>query len=91
MVTTKTIDLYTAILGGKIEVPTLSGAVNMTVPKGTDNGKTLRLKGKGMPIYNTKDFGDLLVRIAVELPKNLSKEEEELFVELKDIRQKQKV
>ena len=91
LVTTKAIDLYTAILGGKIEVPTMSGIVKMTVPKGTDNGKTLRLKGKGMPIYNTKSFGDLLVRIVVELPKNLTKEEEELFVKLRDIRQKQKV
>ena len=88
---TKTIDLYTAILGGKIEIPTLTGSVKMTVPKGTDNGKTLRLKGKGMPIYGTKSHGDLMVKIQVNLPKNLSKEEEELFKRLKDLRQKQAV
>ncbi|WP_286814312.1 MULTISPECIES: J domain-containing protein [unclassified Maribacter] len=87
----KTIDLYTAILGGKIEIPTLTGSVNMSVPKATDNGKTLRLKGKGMPIYGAKSFGDLMVKIQVTLPKNLSAEEEELFKKLKDIRQKQTV
>jgi curved DNA-binding protein len=80
---TKTIDLYTAILGGKIEIPTLTGSVKMNIPKGTDNGKTLRLKGKGMPINGTKSFGDLMVKIKVVLPKNLSKEEEELFEILK--------
>ena len=63
----------------------------MTVPKGTDNGKTLRLKGKGMPIYGTKSHGDLMVKIQVNLPKNLSKEEEALFKKLKDIRETQKV
>ncbi len=82
---TKTVDLYTAILGGKIEVPTLSGSVKMNIPKGTDNGKTLRLKGKGMPIYGTQSFGDLLVKIQVALPKNLSAEEEELFKKLRDM------
>lgn len=88
---TKTIDLYTAILGGKIEIPTLTGSVKMSVPKGTENGKTLRLKGKGMPIYNSKSFGDLMVKIQVTIPKNISAEEEELFKKLKDIRKKQTV
>ena len=84
--TTKTIDLYTAVLGGKIEVPTLTGSVKMSVPKGTEHGKTLRLKGKGMPIYGTNSFGDLMVRIQVSLPKSLNTEEEQLFKKLKAIR-----
>ncbi|OEJ98563.1 molecular chaperone DnaJ [Flavivirga aquatica] len=87
---TKTIDLYIAILGGKIEIPTLTGSVKMTVPKGTDNGKTLRLKGKGMPVYGTKFHGDLMVKIQVNLPKNLSVEEEALFKKLNGIRETQK-
>ncbi|MBG47857.1 MAG: molecular chaperone DnaJ [Pseudozobellia sp.] len=85
LVINKTIDLYTAILGGKIEIPTLTGSVNMSVPKGTQSGKTLRLKGKGMPVYDSKNYGDLLVQIQVELPKNLSKEEEELYKKLRQI------
>ena len=81
----KSIDLYTALLGGKIEIPTINGIVNMNVPRGTQNGKTLRLKGKGMPVYNSKSFGDLLAQIEVVLPKSLSKEEEELFKRLQTL------
>jgi len=81
------VDLYTAVLGGKIQVPTLNGNVNMTLPKGTQGGKTLRLKGKGMPIYGSKtEFGDLYVVADIEIPINLSTEEEDLFKKLKTIK-----
>jgi len=81
------IDLYTAVLGGKAEIPTLSGSVKMTIPKGIDNKKTLRLRGKGMPKYNNpKSKGDLLVEVNIDLPKNLSPEEEELFIKLSELR-----
>ncbi|NER16802.1 DnaJ C-terminal domain-containing protein [Spongiivirga citrea] len=83
------IDLYTAILGGKIEVPTLSGTLKVTVPKGSQTGKTLRLKGKGMPKYETQSsFGDMLVKLNITLPKNLTEEEESLFKRLKELRTK---
>ena len=86
------IDLFTAILGGKVEIPTLSGMVKMTIPKGVDIKKTLRLKGKGMPKYNQpKSKGDLLVELNIRLPKNLSKEEEELFEKLRDLRKSETV
>lgn len=85
LITKKSIDLYKAVLGGKIEIPTINGIVNMNVPKGTQNGKTLRLKEKGMPVYNSKSFGDLLVQIEVVLPKSLTKEEEELFKRLQTL------
>lgn len=82
----KKIDLYTAILGGKVEIPTLTGNLMMNIPKGTDSGKTLRLKGKGMPKYGENgQFGDLLVTIKVELPKQLNAEEEKLFEQLRKI------
>ena len=82
------VDLYTAILGGKIDVPTLTGMVKVTVPKGSETRKTLRLKGKGMPIYGkTSQYGDLLVKLNVNLPKHLTKEEEELFKKLQDLRE----
>lgn len=63
VVTTVAVPLKTAVLGGKITVPTPSGAVAMTVPAYTSSGKTLRLKGKGVP-----NKGDLLVKINITLP-----------------------
>lgn len=82
------LDLYTAILGGKKIVRTLNGkVVNVTIPAGTESGRTLRLKGLGYPLSNNKDsFGDLLVRIRVELPTNLSSEEKKLFNKLASLR-----
>jgi len=83
------LDLYTAILGGKIEVPTLSKPVIMNIPEGVESGKTLRLKGKGMPKYGkSKQFGDLLVKIKIDLPKQLTDEEKTLFEKLKKLREK---
>lgn len=80
------LDIYTAILGGKVEIPTLNGNVHMTIPKGTQGGKTLRLKGKGMPIYGSNElFGDLYVKTNILIPINLSNEEEKLFTKLKDM------
>lgn len=81
------VDLYTAILGGKIEVQTMSGAVKLPIPKGSETGKTLRLKGKGMPIYGkSNQFGNLLVKLKVNLPKDLTSEEQALFEQLKNMR-----
>ncbi len=82
------IDLYTAVLGGKKEIITLGGkTINLTIPKGTESGKILRLKGLGFPTSEkSKTYGDLLVRIKVELPKNLSNKEKELFRTLASIR-----
>ena len=61
------ITLYEAILGAKIRTPTLTGAVNLTVPENTSSGKTMRLKGKGLPTKNG-GHGDLLVKIQIMLP-----------------------
>lgn len=82
------VDMYTATLGGKINIQTLKGSkVNVTIPKGTDSGKTLRLKGLGMPSYHHPDqFGNLFVQIKVTTPKGLSKEEEELLKKLQTMR-----
>jgi len=82
------VDIYTAILGGKIEIPTMSSPVKMTIPEGVDIEKTLRLKGKGMPKYKTpKQYGDLLVKLKIDLPKKLTQEEKDLFEKLKAIRE----
>jgi len=80
-----TIDLYTAVLGGDVTVNTLSGSVNLKVMPGTQNGMTVRLKGKGFPVYK-KDgqFGDLFVTYEVQLPTHLSEKQKELFEQLKN-------
>ena len=81
------IDLYTAVLGGKMEIPTLNGNVHMTIPKGTQGGNTLRLKGKGMPVYgSSSQYGDLYVKTKIVIPSNLNEEEIKLFTELKDLK-----
>ncbi len=79
------IDLYTAMLGGEVTVQTLNGAVNLKVKPETQNGTTVRLKGKGFPVYKKEDqHGDLLVTYQVQLPKNLTEEQKELFRQLKN-------
>lgn len=78
------VDLYTAVLGGKITVNTFSGPVSITIKPGTQNGKVLRLKGKGMPVYGSHGtFGNLLLKVNVLIPENLTDKEKELFTELK--------
>ncbi|HNB53847.1 MAG TPA: DnaJ C-terminal domain-containing protein, partial [Anaerolineales bacterium] len=70
------VDLYTAILGGEVEVPTLSRTVQLKVPALTPNGKTFRLRGLGMPKpQKTEEFGDVLATVEIKLPKKLSAEE----------------
>jgi curved DNA-binding protein len=77
------IDLYTAIMGGKADVRTLNGTLKVDIPEGTQYGRKLRLKGKGMPVYNKpKVFGDLYVTVKVNLPTKLSDKERSLFSEL---------
>ena len=81
------IDLYTAVLGGEVKVPTLSGNVVLSIPAGTQPGQTFRLAGRGMPqLKNPKKFGDMMVKINLEIPKKISKKEKELFTELKKLR-----
>lgn len=81
------VDLYTAVLGGKVQVETFEGKVNLTIPKGAQSGKTLRLKGKGMPVYGKSgSHGDMFIKLKVVIPKDLSKEETDLFKQLQEIR-----
>ena len=83
------IDLYTAVLGGKIEIHTLAGKLGLSVPKGSQPGSKLRLKGKGMPEFGKPgQAGDLYVQLNVNIPRDLSEEELRLFGKLKDLRKK---
>ena len=79
------IDLYTAVLGGDVNVNTLTGSVNLKVKPETQNGTTVRLKGKGFPVYKKEgEFGDLFVTYDVKLPTNLTNEQKQLFEQLKN-------
>ncbi len=81
------IDLYTAVLGGEVTVPTLSGNVVLTIPPGTQPGQSFRLAGKGMPhLSHPAQRGDLFARVKVHIPRNLSAREHELFQELSKAR-----
>ncbi len=72
----------TAILGGTVEVPTVDGKVKMKIEPGTQPGKVLRLRGKGLPSVNGYGTGDLLVNIGVYIPENLNKEEKKVIEKL---------
>jgi curved DNA-binding protein len=81
------IDLYTAVLGGTVEVPTLHGPVRVTIPEGTQPGKTLRLRDKGMPRLDAPGrFGALFLHLEVELPSLLTAQEKALFEQLARLR-----
>lgn len=81
------VPLYTAVLGGNMAVRTFKGVVNVSIPKGSQNGKVLRLKGMGMPLFGGKNlFGDLYARIVIEIPQHLNDEELSLFRKLANLR-----
>jgi molecular chaperone DnaJ len=70
-----------AALGGEIDVPTLQGRVKLKIPPETQTDRVLRVKGKGVSTIRSKTIGDLLCRIVVEVPVNLSKRQKELLTE----------
>ncbi len=69
------IDFPTAALGGKVEIPTIEGKARVTIEPGTQPGKVLRLRGKGLPSVDGYGNGDLLVNVMVYVPENLSSAE----------------
>ncbi len=75
-----------AALGGEIEIPTLEGTETLKIPKGTQTGDVLRLKGAGMPNLRTGKKGDLLVHIFVKTPRNLTARQEALLKEFAELR-----
>jgi curved DNA-binding protein len=82
-----TLDLYTAVLGGEVQIPTMTGKVTLKIAPGTQPGQLIRVRGKGMPnVHDPKQTGDLYVRANVELPGDLSAKERALFKELASIR-----
>lgn len=81
------VSLYNAVLGGNEAVQTWKGTFTMKIPIETQNGKVLRMKGMGMPVYQKKGiFGDLYLKIIVDIPQNLTTEEINLFQKLAALR-----
>jgi molecular chaperone DnaJ len=82
------LDMPTAILGGQIQIPTLSGEARITITPGTQPGKVLRMRGKGLPQIDqygrTYGTGDLLINVGVYIPEKLSKDERKLIEQLQD-------
>ena len=81
------LDLYTAMLGGELTVDTLTGKVKLKIKPETPNDTTMRLKGKGFPVYKQEGaHGDLYVTLDIKLPANLTEKEKELFQQLAAIK-----
>lgn len=78
------LDIPTATLGGVVEIPTLDGTAKVNIEAGTQPGKVLRLRGKGLPTLNEYGRGDIVVNISVYIPETLSKEEKKSFEQFKN-------
>jgi len=82
------LDMPTAILGGQVQIPTLSGDVKITITPGTQPGKVLRMRGKGLPRIDQYGRrygeGDLLINVGVYIPEKLNKDERKLIEQLQD-------
>lgn len=78
------VDMFTAMLGGEIEVPTMTRPVRLKIPAGTQSGRKFRLSGKGMPILRKPDqYGNLYARVLITVPANLSPQQREMVENLR--------
>lgn len=82
------LDMPTAVLGGQVQIPTLTGDVKITITPGTQPGKVLRMRGKGLPIIDqyARQYGtgDLLINVGVYIPEKLNKDEKKLIEQLQN-------
>lgn len=74
-----------AVLGTKLNVPTLDHPAEVTIPPGTQPDAVLRVRGKGLPIFGSKQHGDLYLRMRVHIPEQLTPEERNLYKKLRDM------
>lgn len=78
------LDIPTAVLGGAVEVPTITGRARLNIPAGTQPGKVLRLRGKGLPDNENGGTGDELINVMVYIPEKLNDTQKQAFESLKD-------
>ena len=78
------LDIPTATLGGVVEIPTIKENVRLTIEPGTQPGKALRLRGKGLPMLNEYGKGDIVVNVSVYIPETLTKEEKKTIEHFKE-------
>ena len=71
-----------AALGAEIEIAAIDGPVNLKIPEGTQSGRELRVRGRGVPFLNNKGNGDLIVKLMVQIPKKLTRSQRELISQL---------
>jgi curved DNA-binding protein len=84
------VDVFTALLGGRQEITSLAGKLSIAIPEGVQNGKVVRLKQKGMPVYGRSgEYGDLYIKLIVKLPEHLTEEQKDLVRKLSDSFRKQ--
>ncbi len=74
-----------AALGAEIEIPGIDGPVNLKVPEGTQSGKELRIRGRGVPFLNDKGHGDLVIKVLVQVPRKLSRAQREVVQKLAEL------
>ena len=79
------IEIPDAVLGTKLEIPTLDGTVNVTVPAGSQQDEVLRIKGKGLPVFGAQMKGDINIRLQLHVPEKLTSEEKSLYEKLREL------
>ena len=81
---TARVDMFTAVLGGKIEVTTLKGKVDLKIPPGTQGGAKFRLTGFGLPGQSGKPAGNMFVEAQIAIPEKLTEQQRDAFLQLSD-------
>ena len=83
-------NMIDACLGSVVEIPTVYGKVDLTIPEGSQNGQVLKMRGKGIKDLRSSSYGDQYVHLKVETPKNLNSEQKELLNRFQEIESKKK-
>jgi molecular chaperone DnaJ len=78
------IEYWEAALGAEVEVPTLNSKAMLTIPSGTQDGAVFRMKGKGMPQFESRGVGDQFVRIKIKIPRKLTSEQKAFLKKLSE-------